>query len=68
MLENILKFKLYVKTWFGTVELSLNENTTYLPEEIKYCKKEAFAGITDPSRQASDLPEKVLSAVKADRA
>ena len=27
-----------------------------------------FAGITDPLRQASDLPENVLSTVKADRA
>jgi len=44
----------------------LNEATTWLPEEIIYPEKEVFAGITDPLRQASDLPENVLSqAVRA---
>lgn len=46
----------------------MNEAATCLPEEIIYPKKEGFAGITGPLKQASDLAENVLNTVKADRA
>lgn len=51
----------------STWKLVLNEATTCLPEEIIYPENEEFAGITDPLRQASDLPGNVFSIVKADR-